>query len=118
MPNLAVAPGFDRRMATRFDGRGLMANIGGILMDLSDISIGGARIARLIDPPKTPVLITLYPREGNRLILNASVSVTGTVVHADQTCLRVRFDTTTFALSKLIVQHAARKLGVMPHTVK
>lgn len=108
----------DRRMATRFDGRGLMANVGGVLVDVLDISIGGAKVARRIAPPTKVTVIVLYRRDGNRIDLNGAVSVTGSVVHADAAAIHFRFETATFALSKLIVAHASKQLGVAPYSVR
>lgn len=108
----------DRRRATRFDGRGLIANVGGTLVVLQDISIGGAKITRAAAAPTDELQITLYPCEGSRINVNSSVRVAATLVQQDDNAIRVRFDTASFALSKLIVSHAARQLGTTPHTVK
>jgi len=118
MPRRATAPIAERRRATRFDGRGLIANLAGTLVDLHDISVGGARMDRKSSPADDNVTLVLYRREGSRINVNGSVRVTATIVHQDEGAVRVRFDSASFALSKLIVEHAAKQLGATPFAVK
>lgn len=108
----------DRRKATRFEGRGLIASIGGILMDVRDISICGAKVARSSVPIKGDVSITLHQRGEHRLDLTGSILVAGSVVHAGKDAIHLRFETATFALSRMIVAHASKQLGIAPYSVK
>ena len=118
MTHTAFAHQSDRRKATRFDGPGLVANINGMLVDVRNISVGGAKVARLITPPKGDISIALLQRGEHRLDLTGSVSVTGSVVHVGKDSIHLRFETATFALSKMIVAHAGRLLGITPYSVK
>jgi hypothetical protein len=112
------SPDSDRRHHPRYAGPGLMANIGGRLVNVIDISVGGARLEKGFAMAKGPVSFVLIPRVGSKLILNEGVKVTGTVAHEDDQSVGIVFIAATYALSKLIVRHASKLLKVEPHMVK
>lgn len=106
--------GEDRRRFQRYDGAGLIAQIGASLHEVDDVSVSGIRInAR--DLPKTGTLtLTLIPRDGRKLALNEAVQASAQVVGDDGGHTRLRFTGLPFSLAKLLIRHIAQQTGVQP----
>lgn len=108
----------DRRLFPRFPAADLMANIGGKLVEVEDISLGGLRVHAVMDIAQPPVTLTLYPRVGDKLLLNEGVTASGVWVGCYGQSMGLRFVRTTMPLSKLVLRQAAKLLGVEPYLLK
>ncbi len=96
----------ERRQAPRVGGHRVIANVAGRLTALHDISEGGARITLAAPPPGgalgETIVITLYPCNGNRVNVNASIRLAARVLDADAGAIRVSFDDAPAALTRLV----------------
>lgn len=85
---------------------GLVANIGGRLVDVVDVSAKGMTLARAFDPVPGPMPFILYPAEGHRLDLNHGVRGHAVLTHQEPDRVGVRFDPPSMDLVKLVVDRA------------
>jgi hypothetical protein len=108
----------DRRQFNRFDGHGLVAMIGGSLIDVIDVSLTGLRLASCPAKGHGAFDFTLYARTGSKLDLNRGVRVAGTVIRGDDGAIAVHFTRFTYSLAKMIIRHTGATLGVAPHMVR
>lgn len=118
MSDSVPPPPAERRKFPRVPGNGLMANANGKLIEVIDISFGGMKLGTPLEVTERVQSFTLIPRDGDKLALNESVRVSGTVIRSDDQYAVVKFSTVTMALSKLIVRRTSEKLGVAPYYVK
>lgn len=105
----------DRRAFRRFAGNGLMARIGDAIVEVTDISVGGLRVARQDLARGRRVHLQLIPREGTKLALNESIRAEAEVVGACDAWTHLRFTAVSYSLAKLIIRHIARTTGVQPY---
>ena len=108
----------DRRHYTRFSGKGLVASISATLVEVIDISMGGAKIAAGFPNHTQDITFILIPRVGKKLMLNDGVRGTGTIVKTDADAVSIQFNRVSYNLAKLIVRHTSEALGVQPFMVK
>ena len=64
MPHETAASGMERRRYPRFQGFGLMANIGGKLVRVTGVSAGGMKLEKGFKLVPESMRFTLYPTEG------------------------------------------------------
>jgi len=98
----AAAP--DRRRYPRLGNIPLMANIGGKLVRVVNVSAKGMTVERAFPYGAEPLSFTLYPLDGNRLDLNKGVKGVGIVGHEEDGAIGIRFAPATLALVKLVVR--------------
>ena len=106
MPDETAASEQERRRYPRFQGFGLMANIGGKLVRVVNVSAKGMTVERTFPYGTEPLSFTLYPSDGRRLDLNKGVKGTGIVAHEEDALVGIRFQPATLALVRLVVDHA------------
>ncbi len=117
MPDTSTGPA-DRRRHSRHEGSGLMANINGKLVDIIDLGFGGVRLMRDFSWDQPLLDFQIIRRTNRKLHLNEAVRVTGRVIGATDTQVRIEFDRVAYALAKLIVRTTSSHLGVTPFLVK
>jgi|GEM_PF-1926156 len=107
----------DRRRYVRSDGVDLLVNINGRLVEVLDISLSGLRISNGFPVKGDKVEFSLIPRDGNRLDVNNSVPVKGTLVRhiPEEHAVAIKFERVTYSLSKMIIAAISRKTGVKPY---
>ena len=105
-PDTAPAEASDRRRYPRLGNIPLMANIGGKLVRVVNVSAKGMTVERTFPYGTEPLSFTLYPSDGRRLDLNKGVKGTGIVAHEEDALVGIRFQPATLALVRLVVDHA------------
>jgi hypothetical protein len=96
----------ERRHYPRLPEVPLMANIGGRLVRVLDISATGLTVEKLFPMAGDgPVPFTLYPCDGRRLDLNHGMPAAGAVVHDDGTQVGLRFEPASLRLVKFVAEH-------------
>jgi hypothetical protein len=95
-----------------------MARIGDLLVEVVDLSETGIKVVRKFQAGEDRLSFTLFRRNGGSLDLNSGVKVSGRVVRIDDTMVAINFLGNSYALAKLVVWHAAGRLGTAPHMVK
>jgi len=96
----------ERRRYPRLGNIRLMANIGGKLVRVVNVSAKGMTVERTFPYGAEPLSFTLYPSDGRRLDLNKGVKGTGIVAHEEDDLVGIRFQPATLALVRLVVDHA------------
>jgi len=96
----------ERRRYPRLGNIRLMANIGGKLVRVVNVSAKGMTVERTFPYGVEPLSFTLYPSDGRRLDLNKGVKGTGIVAHEEDELVGIRFQPATLALVRLVVDHA------------
>ena len=105
-PASASETASDRRRYPRLGNIPLMANIGGKLVRVVNVSAKGMTVERSFPYGPEPLSFTLYPTDGRRLDLNKGVKGTGIVAQEEESLVGIRFQPATLALVKLVVDHA------------
>jgi hypothetical protein len=96
--------GHERRRYPRFRGLHLMANIGGKLVRVAQISAGGMMLEAGFSPGSGPMRFTLYPSENGKLDINHGIGGSGLVVRETERLIALRFDPATYRLVKFIAE--------------
>lgn len=108
----------DRRHQPRYAGDRLMANVNGLLVEVADISLTSISLKTEIKSSSGPLLLTLYPRDGSKLTLNEGLRVKADLIRCENGVTALKFQTTTLALSRLVIKLTANRLGIDPYFVK
>lgn len=99
------AQGHERRRYPRFNGLRLMANIGGKLVKVAQISAGGMTLEAGFAVTDAPMRFTLYPsRENGKLDINNGIGGTCMAVRDGSGWVALRFDPATYQLVKFIAE--------------
>jgi hypothetical protein len=96
--------GHERRRYPRFHGLHLMANIGGKLVRVAEISAGGMTLEAGFKVTSSTLRFTLYPIDGGKVDINHGIGGTCTVVREDENFISMRFDPATYRLVKFIAE--------------
>jgi hypothetical protein len=99
MPDAQAA---ERRRYPRFNGLHLMANIGGKLVKVAQISAGGMTLEAGFTAATEPMRFILYPSDDGKLDINHGVGGICRMVREDQRTVALRFDPATYRLVKFI----------------
>ena len=94
--------GPDRRRYPRFQGFGLMANIGGKLVRVTGVSAGGMKLEKGFNMAPDVMRFTLYPTDGGKVDINKGIGGTCCLVREDEVCVAMRFDPATYRLVKFV----------------
>lgn len=81
-----------------------MANIGGKLVRVAQISAGGMMLEAGFALGPGPMRFTLYPSGGGRLDINHGIGGTGLVVREGERFVALRFEPATYRLVKFIAE--------------
>jgi hypothetical protein len=108
----------ERRLHPRYSGERLIARLDDKLVDVADISLTGLKAKANIIVGADLVDMTIYPRDGGRLDLNAGVRTRCVPMWAGGGFTGLRFHRSTMALSRLIIRLMSDQLGVEPYYVK
>jgi hypothetical protein len=95
-----------------------MAEIGGRLFDVADISLGGIRIKGVTEIAGDSLRFLLCPVNFGIPDRKRGVQVSGTVVGRYEDATAMRFDLATMPLMKLVVHQVSLELGIEPYAVK
>jgi hypothetical protein len=101
MPN---DQGHERRQYPRFHGLHLMANIGGKLVRVAEISAGGMTLESGFTISASTMRFTLYPTESGKVDINHGVGGIARVVREDPQWVSLRFEPATYRLVKFIAE--------------
>ncbi|BAE50055.1 hypothetical protein amb1251 [Paramagnetospirillum magneticum AMB-1] len=96
--------GHERRRYPRFHGLQLMANIGGKLVQVAEISAGGMTLEAGFKTTAGALRFTLYPSDNGKLDINHGIGGQCRVVREDATFVALRFDPATYRLVKFIAE--------------
>ncbi|ARJ68218.1 hypothetical protein WV31_17175 [Magnetospirillum sp. ME-1] len=96
--------GHERRRYPRFHGLHLMANIGGKLVRVAEISAGGMTLEAGFKATASTLRFTLYPSDNGKLDINHGIGGTCRVVREDAQFVALRFDPATYRLVKFIAE--------------
>ena len=102
MPDETAASEQERRRYPRFQGFGLMANIGGKLVRVSGMSAGGMKLEKGFKLLPGPMRFTLYPSDGDKIDINNGIGGTCRLVREDDDVIAMRFDPATYRLVKFV----------------
>ncbi len=92
----------DRRRYPRFQGFGLMANIGGKLVRVTGVSAGGMKLEKGFKLVPDVMRFTLYPIDGGKVDINNGIGGTCRLVREDGDCIAMRFEPATYRLVKFV----------------
>lgn len=99
---LPSSQGRERRRWPRFDGLPLLANIGGRLVRVMEISAGGMALEPGFKLDEGAMRFTLYPVRGGRVDLNRGFGGTARVVRRGRESVGVRFESGGYRLVKFV----------------
>ena len=100
---MPLAKATDRRRYPRFNGLQLMANIGGKLVKVAQISAGGMTLEAGFKVTEAPMRFTLYPAgDDGKLDINNGIGGLCRLVREDSRTVALRFDPATYRLVKFI----------------
>lgn len=92
----------DRRRYPRFNGGGLMVNVGGKLVKVAGISAGGMMLEAGFALAEGPMRFTLYPSKDGKVDINHGIGGMCRLVRAEGDFVALRFDPATYRLVKLV----------------
>lgn len=96
--------GHERRRYPRFHGLHLMANIGGKLVRVAEISAGGMTLEGGFKVTASTLRFTLYPSDNGKLDINHGIGGICAVVREDKDFVALRFEPATYRLVKFIAE--------------
>ncbi|MBI3446115.1 MAG: PilZ domain-containing protein [Magnetospirillum sp.] len=96
--------GQERRRYPRFNGLGLMANIGGKLVRVAGISAGGMNLEAGFAVAAGSMRFTLYPTENGKVDINHGIGGACRLVREGERLVALRFDPATYRLVKFIAE--------------
>lgn len=94
----------ERRRYPRFQGFGLMANIGGKLVHVTGVSAGGMKLEKGFKLVPDSMRFTLYPCDGGKVDINKGVGGTCQLVREESDFIAMRFDPATYRLVKFVAE--------------
>ena len=94
--------GHERRRYPRFHGQGLMANIGGKLVQVAGISAGGMSLESGFAVSAGAMRFTLYPSDNGKVDINHGIGGVCRLVHEGERLVALRFEPATYRLVKFI----------------
>ncbi|OAN43043.1 hypothetical protein A6A04_10135 [Paramagnetospirillum marisnigri] len=104
MPDQGDADGKDRRRYPRFQGAGLMVNIGGKLVKVAGISAGGMKLESGFALADGPMRFTLYPTKDGKMDINHGIGGMCRFVRYEGAFVALRFDPATYRLVKMVAE--------------
>lgn len=104
MPEQTALDGKERRRYPRFQGFGLMANIGGKLVRVTGVSAGGMKLEKGFKLGVEDMRFTLYPCDGGKVDINKGVGGICRLVREDSDFVAMRFDPATYRLVKFVAE--------------
>lgn len=96
--------GRERRRYPRFNGLGLMANIGGKLVRVAGISAGGMTLESGFTVAAGSMRFTLYPSDSGKVDINHGIGGACRLVRENERFIALRFDPATYRLVKFIAE--------------
>ena len=102
MPDKTAAGGHERRRYPRFQGFGLMANIGGKLVRVTGVSAGGMKLEKGFKLAADVMRFTLYPCDGGKVDINKGIGGTCRLVREEGEFIAMRFDPASYRLVKFV----------------
>ncbi|WP_152426624.1 PilZ domain-containing protein [Paramagnetospirillum caucaseum] len=96
--------GHERRRYPRFHGLHLMANIGGKLVRVAEISAGGMTLEAGFKVTASTLRFTLYPSDNGKLDINHGIGGACCLVREDERFVALRFEPATYRLVKFIAE--------------
>jgi hypothetical protein len=96
--------GRERRRYPRFHGLRLMANIGGKLLRVAEISAGGMTLEAGFKANGEALRFTLYPSDNGKLDINHGIGGSCSVVRQDSGYVALRFEPATYRLVKFVAE--------------
>ena len=102
MPQETAAKERERRRYPRFQGHGLMANIGGKLVNVTGVSAGGMQLEKGFKLIPDSMRFTLYPTDGGKVDINNGIGGTCRLVREGDDFIAMRSDPATYRLVKFV----------------
>lgn len=96
--------GKERRRYPRFQGLGLMANIGGKLVRVTGVSAGGMNLEKGFKLTPDSMRFTLYPIDQGKVDINNGIGGTCRLVRETGDFIAMRFEPASYRLVKFVAE--------------